>query len=176
MQCHQFLRDMNLPGVSPNDRRKLEVVVNGLPLYHGAQVGIDATIVSPVRGDGQPRPTADSRDGVALQTALRAKRRRYRDLQSSQRCRLLVAAVEVGGRWSTEAYYFLVHLAKAKAREAPAVLKMALTAAWVRRWTGMLAHASMSAFADSLVQERPSTASGVQGPEPPAGDLLTAGP
>ena len=90
VQPNQFLRNMNVPGIHPNDGRRLEVVVNGLPLYHGMQIGIDATIVSPVRADGRPVPGADVRGGVALREGERRKRRRYRELLATQRCHLLV--------------------------------------------------------------------------------------
>ena len=174
MQPNQFLRNMNVPGIHPNDGRRLEVVVNGLPLYHGMQIGIDATIVSPVRADGRPVPGADVRGGVALREGERRKRRRYRELLATQRCHLLVAAVEVGGRWNEESFHFLVQLAKAKARQAPQVLRRSLELAWLRRWTGMLTHAAMDALAASLLQEQPSTVQSADGPAPPTGELLTA--
>ena len=121
-----------------------------------------------VRADVRPVPGAD------LRTAERRKRRRYRELLATQRCHLLVAAVEVGGRWNEESFHFLVQLAKAKARQAPQVLRKSLELAWIRRWTGMLTHAAMDAFAASLLQEQPSTEAGADGPEPPTGELLTA--
>ena len=63
------LRDLNLdaPGT---DGRRIEVVANGLPLWQGAQVAVDATIVSPVRRDGSARPGADSVPAIALDQAL----------------------------------------------------------------------------------------------------------
>ena len=30
------------------DERRIEVVANGLPLWHGSQLAVDATIVSPL--------------------------------------------------------------------------------------------------------------------------------
>jgi hypothetical protein len=86
----------------------------------------------------------------------------------------LVAAVEVGGRWQEESYKFLVHMAKAKAQQAPAILRTAMVAAWVRRWTGMLAHAAMAALADSLTREHYGTEACSAGPEPLRGELLCA--
>ena len=48
-----FLRDLDIvaPGVA--DNRRLEVVADGLPLFHGAQLAIDTTMVS-LLGDGVP--------------------------------------------------------------------------------------------------------------------------
>ena len=53
--------------------------------------------------DGQPRRRAGRFAGAALQDARRSKERTYPDLLNNQRCRLVVLAIEVGGRWSEEA-------------------------------------------------------------------------
>ena len=58
------LPELNLD-VPAADGRRIEVVANGLPLLQGAQVAVDATIVSPVRRDGSARPGADSEPGLA---------------------------------------------------------------------------------------------------------------
>ena len=60
--------------------RRLEVVADGLPLFHGAQLAIDTTLVSPVRSDGAPRRQCATRDGAALDQARRTKERRYPEL------------------------------------------------------------------------------------------------
>ena len=118
VQTNVFLRDLNLRGVEAQDGRRIEVIANGLPLYHGAQIAIDATIVSPVRADGLPIARSDENDGVALRNARAVKFRKYRDLVQGRRCRLLVAGVETGGRWDKEAHRFLVQLARPR-RELP---------------------------------------------------------
>jgi len=174
VQTNAFLRDLNLPGVSAQDGRRIEVIANGLPLFNGAQIAIDATIVSPVRADGQPSGAAEHRDGAALRVARSRKERHYADLTRSRRCRLLVAAVEVGGRWDEGAYHFLVGLARAKARAAPQVLRAALTNAWLRRWTGMIAYAIHDALAASLVEEVPGETDATDGPIPSVGELLSS--
>ena len=46
--------DLDLP-VPPNDGRRLEVVVDGLPVYGGAQLAVDTTLVSPLHCDGSAR-------------------------------------------------------------------------------------------------------------------------
>ena len=52
------LAAMNLH-VPVHDARRIEVVCNGLPFWHGAQVAVDATIVSPIARDGTPQPRAE---------------------------------------------------------------------------------------------------------------------
>ena len=109
------LADMNLP-IPVADARRIEIVCNGMPLWHGAQLAVDTTCVSPVTRSGELRQGADSRPGLALQLAARRKRRdTYPEMSRSQRCHLLVFAVEVGGRWGPEPTTFLRLLAQARA-------------------------------------------------------------
>ena len=49
-----FVRDMDLHDYNRLDRRRLEAV-DGLPLWNGAQLATDTTMVSPVRRDGSAR-------------------------------------------------------------------------------------------------------------------------
>ena len=69
-----LLRDMALDTVQA-DGRRLEVVVDGLPLFRGAQLAIDTTLVSPLRGDGQLHRRCADVDGAALDEARRRKER-----------------------------------------------------------------------------------------------------
>ena len=48
------VQDLDLLPVPRVDNRRLEVVADGLPLFHGAQLDIDTTMVSVVRADGVP--------------------------------------------------------------------------------------------------------------------------
>ena len=95
-----FVRDMDLavPGVP--DSRRLEVVVDGLPLRGGAQLALDTTLVCALHADGTPRRHAAQRDGVALQAAKRKKAATYPELVGPHsRAKLVVlAAVGLGRR------------------------------------------------------------------------------
>ena len=62
-----------------NDARRLEIVVDGLPLHGGAQLAVDTTRVSVLRGDGTVLGRGSQLDGVAL----RAARRRNGLIRSS---------------------------------------------------------------------------------------------
>ena len=52
VRTNTFVRDLDLEGVNVLDGRKLEVVADGLTLWHGAQLAIDTTLVSPFHRDG----------------------------------------------------------------------------------------------------------------------------
>ena len=117
---NMLVRDMDLGVPAAGDSRRLEVVVDGLPLFGGVQLAIDTTLVSSVRGDGEPRRGAADTDGVALLQARKRKENTYPELRGPRaRARLVVVALEVGGRWSAEAKSFVGQLAKARARMEP---------------------------------------------------------
>ena len=83
---------------------------------------------------------------------------------------MVVLAVE-GGRWSDEAASFVRALARAKAREVPVRLRSSLVAVLVARWSALLSHAAMSAFAATFTQ-RAGALSHADGALPPLGELL----
>ena len=62
------LADMNID-VPVSDDRRIEVVANGLSLWHGVQQAVDATIVSPVTRAGDAQPGADVHPGRAVDAA-----------------------------------------------------------------------------------------------------------
>ena len=164
--------DMNID-VPVSDARRIEVVANGLPLWHGAQLAIDATIVSPVTRTGSARPGADTRPAAAVQDAARRKRRQtYPELQGARRARLVVLGIEVGGRFSTEAASFLRLLAQHRAASVAAPLRAAARAGWVQRWSGMLAVAAMRAYAASLLELPPAGEACVAGEAPELHEIL----
>ena len=69
-----------------------------------------------------------------------------------RRARLVVIALEVGGRWSTETRSFLSQLAKAKARGKPHLMRRRTEQAWRLRWGSMLSCAAARAVATSLLE------------------------
>ena len=152
------------------------MVVSGLPVHQGAQVALNATLVSPLTRKGTARARAHWEDGAALEDAEQDKRRTYPELLTSTRCRLLVAGMEVGGRWSEAAYDFLVELAKAKAQEAPALLRGSAIHSWLRRWVALLSKAAMDSFVTTLLEGNVYSTELWNNTAPPLGAVLCAAP
>ena len=90
---------------------------------------LEVTLVSPLSGSGQPCRRGGRVQGAALALA-RRRERTYPPL----------GCVEVGGRWSDEAASFVRAL-------VPVRLRSSLVAVLVARWSALLSHAAMSAFA-----------------------------
>ena len=155
MSTNIRVQDLDLlPGVRVDERR-LEVVADGLPLFHGAQLAVDTTIVCTVRGDGAPRRQCATTDGAALAQARRRKELRYPELTGEHgRARLVVLACETGGRWSDEAHDFLRQLARARARSEPLEIRAIARRAWFRRWCTAMSCCAAQAFALSLLERR----------------------
>ena len=151
VRTHQFIRDLNISGISPTDTRKIEIICDGLPLYHGRQLAIDATMVSSLNGNGNPHPRAATEDGAVFRTARQRKERTYPEfLGRGARAGLVVFAIDTGGRWSQEASRFLSALAYSRSRDAPAALQKSSYFAWKLRWKSIIAVAAHRAFAASL--------------------------
>ena len=103
-----MVRDLDLPVPDTSDSRRLEVVVDGLPLYGGCQLAVDTTLVCALHCDGSLHRGAADAVGVVAQAARRRKERTYPEIVGPRsRARLVVLAVEVGGRWSSETGSFV---------------------------------------------------------------------
>ena len=60
---------------------------------------------------------------------------------------LVVLALELGGRWSTEAATFVKLLARLRARAVPASSRGPSISAFASRWSALLCFAASRAFA-----------------------------
>ena len=170
------LSDLNLDHINRHDDRRIEVIANGLPLWGGAQLAVDTTLVSPLTSSSQPRRRAGQYAGAALQDARKSKERTYPELLRSRRCRLVVLALETGGRWSPEATTFLRPLAQTKARAVPNILRNAVEASLLSRWSAILTHAAQHAFAASLLDLDCAGTSTCDGDTPSISQLLSEAP
>ena len=62
-----MVRDLDLAAPNMFDARRLEVVVDGLPLFGGVQLAVDTTMVSALHANGEARRGATRTDGVVWQ-------------------------------------------------------------------------------------------------------------
>ena len=56
------VQDLDLFPLGSHDNRRIEIIADGLPLFHGAQLAVDTTMVSALRADGNPRHRSDVLD------------------------------------------------------------------------------------------------------------------
>jgi hypothetical protein len=134
VRTNVFVRDLNIGIGRAGDGRRIEVIADGLPLFHGVQLAIDGTIVCALHADGTPHPGCANLDGATLDRARRKKEIRYPELIDRHgRARLVVFGAEVGGRWSAEAWKCLGALARSRTRDDPDILRASATMAWHRR-------------------------------------------
>ena len=97
--------------------------------------------------------SSSSKIEIRLKAARRRKEAKYPELLDTRRCRLVVVAMEIGGRWSEEAWTFLTLLAEAKARSAPRGSQRSTQYCLLRRWSQIVSVAAQSAFAATLLGE-----------------------
>ena len=150
----------------------MEILANGLPLYQGTPLVGDAPLVSPVKENGVARPRAAHEPGVAIANIEDIKASTYPELVSSTRCKFLVLAGEVGGRWSATTCHLIRDLAAAKSQEAAPRLRKSAALAWEIRWWSMISVATRNALAATLVDDAPHMLHAWEGSAPPLGILL----
>ena len=76
----------------------------------------------------------------------------------------MVLAAEVGGWWWEETAQFLRSLAKARSESSPCLLQNRVKAAYIRRWSGILACAAARSLALSLLERRLTQETGADAP------------
>ena len=107
-----------------------------------------------------------------LSPEMKKMARTYPELQRGGRCKLVVVALEVGGRWSEEAAEFVRLLAKCRSRAAPTSLRQATAQAFIARWSALLTHAAQTAFAQSLLFQDAGPLAASDGDSPLLSDVL----
>ena len=87
---HVMVRDLDFPVLNATDSRRLEVVVDGLPLFGGSKLAVDTTLVCSLHSDCSPHNGVADTDGVVFP---RRKEQRYPELVGpGSRARLVVLA------------------------------------------------------------------------------------
>ena len=67
------------------DKRRLEIVADGLPFFLGAQLAVDTTLASVLRRDGSPRPRCANEGRRSVSGSPQAQRRDLPGAHGSQR-------------------------------------------------------------------------------------------
>ena len=146
------LRTLGIPGVGPDDRRELDVVIGRLAIYGGQTVLGDATLRSPLTGSGEARNGASAESGVTFHGARLDKARAYPELHIPQsRFAFLVLASEVGGRCSEECHALIKQLARARAQCHQESARAAARAMYTRRWYAILSIGIQKAVTANLL-------------------------
>ena len=96
------------------------------------------TLRSVLTSQGRACPNASQVNGTVLTRAREDKEAKYHELLSSERCCLVVVALETGGRLSGEAIEFVTSLVGSPARDAPPPLCGSAFHFGRRRWIRML--------------------------------------
>ena len=124
----------------------------------------------------RPRPTTcrsdSTKPGVAIVHIEEKEAKTYPELVSSSRCKFLVPAGEVGGRWSDTTCRLIRGLATAQSQEAAPRLRKSAAFAWENRWWSMISVATQNALAATLVDDAPHMLHAWEGTAPPLGILL----
>ena len=110
---------VDVPAPLARDSRRLEIVVDGLPVRGGAQVAVDTTSVCALHRHGVPRRGA----AQWCRTSDRSEEER-------DHIPLVVVVIEVGGRWSEKTRGFLSALAIVRG-----MMRKRAEQAW--RWGGL---------------------------------------
>ena len=118
------------------------MAVDGFPLFGGAHLAIDSTIVSVLRGDGSARRGASVEDGVALTEG--------RSTSTQSRWVFAIGHHTTGS--CARQKLLVSQFARAKARQEPWLLRCLAEQAWRMRWGSLIACAVARAVALSLLE------------------------
>ena len=146
------------------DNRRLEVVVDGLLLFNGRQLAVDTTLVSTLKGNGEPRRGAADRDGWHSQKLDGSRNEptpNSLDLTPGHNSWSLPLRWVAGGR--RKAKIFIRLLARAR------FMQRRLEQAWRPRLYAIITCAAARAFAASLLGLRGGR--GSDGQVPPSHEV-----
>ena len=164
-----MVRDLDLGDPQAADGRRLEVVMDGLPVWRmPVSCGRHSCECSPLRWVPTQRSREHGWSGLAKsspQEGANTPRTRGASKKGPPCC----PGVEVDGRMSTETTQFLSQLAKARARQETALMGRLAEQARQMRWGAILACATAKAVATSLFSL--STSHGADGNTPPTHEV-----
>ena len=147
------IEELAPPPLRQVHNRRLEVVVDGLPLFLGAQP-IDTTVVSQIRRDGTARRQCTTVSGAFFGSNQKAQGAHPPRVGAEARsCPFGGSRLRSGGRLSEESRQFLASLAAAKARCEPEIMMKSTSCAGIR-WCTLIVCTDAKAFSLSLLEPR----------------------
>jgi len=163
----------------PNDRRRMDLITSGIDgICGGSALFMDATLVSPLRGNGRVMPGSHRQDGEALARADHRNRfSDYPDVQQSPDAALLCLGVETYGRWGKHCLDLVRCLAKFKGRNVPDYLAKGIQQAYSARWWNLLSVQVQRIVSETIIRQEGSDLLGAEPSShgPPVESVLEAG-
>ena len=142
-----MVRDLDFAELRAADGRRLEVVVDGFPLFGGCQLVVDTTLVCALHCDGSPHRGAENLDGVVLERARRRMEQTYIEVVGPEEepvLWFLALRLEAACPWRPRHFW-------ARSRQETALMRSRVEQAWRMRWGAILACATARAVATSLL-------------------------
>ena len=168
VSTNMFVRDMDLAAFNALDGRRLEIVADGLSLWQGAQLAIDTTMVL---SGGMERPGQELQTTTVPLWMWRVEGRKPPTQSSRERGAAHVwwCLPPKWGRGGTpRRLSSSQHWPKHGPRKSRCCCKA--EAAWVRRWSAILAFTAARALSMSLLDYRP--AGGSEGAIPSVHEVM----
>ena len=144
-----MLRETHIP-VPPGDMRRMDLVVPGLNVERGLPLFCDATILSPISGNGCARASTSNADGRLLEDAQHDNDAIYEEVLSTGLGALLCLGCEVYGRWGQQCVKLVPELARERARGLHPRVRRGMTMSWQHRWWGILGVALQKSVAEMV--------------------------
>ena len=145
----RMLRNTHIP-VPPEDSRRMDLVVPGLNVARGLPLFCDATILSPVSGNGLPRASTSNADGRLLEQAQRDNDHIYQEVLSTGLGVLLCLGCEVYGRWGDQCVKLVPELARERTRGLNPRVRRGTALALQHRWWAILGMAVQKSVAEMV--------------------------
>ena len=137
--------------VPADDRRRMDLVVPGLNVHRGLVLFCDATIISPISGNGSARAGTSNADGRLLEHAQADNDAIYREVIASGLGSLLCLGCEVYGRWSAQSVKLVPALAREYCRGLHPRVRRGTALALQHRWWGLLGVALQKSVAHMVL-------------------------
>ena len=139
------------PLISPQDQRRLDLVVPGLNVEHGLPLFCDVTVISPLTRVGTARAGTSNRSGGLLLQEETDNNISYREVTASGLGALMCLGCEVFARWGPQCVKLVPELAREKSRGRRPRIRRGIAMSLQHRWWGILGIALQKAVANVIL-------------------------